>query len=424
MTVLKAFSASVFFRSKVSVLLILIFISLLWPALRSISIVQDFDVFYGAAKKLTGHVNIYKEQYVYGYWYYYSVAFAGILAPFTYFPVEFSKALWSLLNLWMIFRVFKNIFQFSKTDHHKKSFYKVLGLCWFLFFYLLYVNITSGQVTVLILFLCLEGYKQLQKGNTQYSGTLIAAGINIKLLPVVLVIPWLQARQYRALFWGMVFFLFLLFIPLLLIDFGYYKDLTLAWLDKINPFHNDHIEEVGEGGFIDLAGIVTKYFCSFKIREEIIISWFNFSKSQLFWVTNLLRLALVASLTILSYKIQQHQKSKNLSFTAFALWLGIIPVIVPHQRDYSLLFLSPLIILLLKEFFNNKIKSVYLFLFALSGLLMTLHPLIFIKNKMLTQFVLSFRIQGIGALVFICTCIVKLMKDLRFSLKESEPTLP
>lgn len=392
---------------KLNGLLIIIFISLLWPTLRSVSIIQDFHVFYGAAEKLVGHSNIYKHQYIYGYWYYYSVMFAGLLAPFTYFPIEFSKALWAILNLWMIFRVFKNIILFAEISPKKNSLFTIIATLWFLFFYLLYVNITSGQVTILILFLCLEGYKHLLKGNRHYSGMLIAFGINIKLLPVVLVIPWLQNRQYKSLLWGIIIFSALLIAPLLLLDFDYYKDLTVAWVDKVNPFHNDHVEEVGEGGFIDLAGIITKYFCSFKIRDEIIISWFNFSKSSLFILTNILRIIFITAMTFLTYKFQKQNNGKPLLFKSFALWLAAIPVLIPHQRDYSLLFLSPLITLLVCEFYDKKIKPVYLICFFISVLLMTMHPILFIKSKMLVQIITSFRIQGIGALLFLSTYLFK-----------------
>lgn len=389
-------------KYSTKILLTVVFMSLLWPALRSISIIQDFHVFYGAAEKLVAKTNIYTVQYIYGYWYYYSIQFAGILAPFTFLPIEFSKTLWAFFNIWLIYRVFKITFEFSGLNKSNSKLLRYsIFILWFIFFYLLYVNITNGQITMLILYFSLEGYKQLHKNNHIASGALISSAINIKMLPIVLVLPWLLKKQYKSLLFGLAFFILLMIIPLFFLDFKYYSELTISWLDKINPFHNDHIEEVGEGGFIDLAGLITKYFCSFKIRDEITISWFNFTKPQLFYTINLLRLALVFMLIRVSKKQDKNNTKSIPKFETVALWLASIPILIPHQRDYSLLFMIPLIACLIIKIYNNELSKIQLTIFAIAILLMGMHPLLFIKNSMLQQIFISFRLQGIGAIVFI-----------------------
>lgn len=408
--------------NKFKLLLCAIFISMLWPTFRSISIDNDFNVFFGAAENLVDNRNFYVYQYIHGYWYFYSVFFALILSPFTYFPIEFSKTLWSFVNLWFIYKIFTYAFQFSRlSELLPQRRFLILFVSWFMFYHLLYVNMNNSQVTLLILYLCLESYRHLLKRNNLYSGSLMATAINIKILPIVLVLPWILKKQYKSIVYGLVFFVFLLIVPMFFLDIDFFNELTVDWLKRINPFDKEHTEEVGEGGFIDLAGIVTKYFCSYKIRNEITLHWFQFSKEQLFITINALRLLIIGALFWITWKQEKNKKNKFLSFENLALWLAAVPLIIPHQRDYSILLLVPLITCLFYQYSQNNLSKKYFIFFIFTFFLMGMSPFLFVKNYWIQQWFTSFRIQGLGLTIFLCSYIIRkitFLKSTKYSVKK------
>ena len=96
-------------------------------------------------------------------------------------------------------------------------------------------NVEFGQVTILILFLALEGLYQVFYGNKIMGALLLGLGIHIKLLPLVFI-PYLLWRKeflttalclfFAALFWPTPF------------AFGsgtFVSQLFKDWLNTINP---------------------------------------------------------------------------------------------------------------------------------------------------------------------------------------------
>lgn len=413
---------------------------LLWPILRSISTSNDLNIFFTAAERLTQLKNLYKPGYNSEGWvlnYYYSPLFATLLAPFTYLPktpflpdqVPFAlivlKIVWASLMVWMLVdlvRILKTVFPgmntYSNAEVPSVFGFNVSntgafrsGLFWSVFAFVTwrwcFLNILYGQMTILILWGCLRAfeYPSSEKISKIWG---IPLGVNIKILPIYLYGLFFLQGKFKTLIILVLLLIASILIPYLYLPAGYHNELILGWLENINPFSQNHIVEVGEGGFVDFGALVTKYLTSLHVPGEDRLMWFNLNKPQVFWITQIFRLFVLLSCVYLVFAFQKIKEFQWKQFWLFSLFLGAIPIAFPHQRDYSLMLQLPMLVIIWYHWVwgDKNLTKGYKFLFILAAFLMgNLFFMEAFPSTLRLNWV-GYRIQGIGGFIFWLTFVV------------------
>jgi hypothetical protein len=324
----------------------------------------DFFIYYTAASKVFGNDSIYVMTFGDGFHYLYSLFFAICLYPFTFLPFYLCKLLWLSLNAVLLVRLFTISFSFFENNEQPFKiptwFYSIVFLFTFRF---IHENFHAAQITIVILYLCLEAVNFIFNKNKVILGSLILAiGINIKLLPIVLI-PYLFYRQkFKALLYIFIACLMLWLLPSVIL--GHNKN--FAWLNDwwhlINPSNKKNILDVEERSFHSLTTLFTTLFIenpediyALPIKRNIL----NLSIEQLSLILNGTRLMLIGlTLYFLNSLPFKNAKSKQHQFYELSYILCLVPLIFPHQQHYAFLFLFPAIIVVLYfVFFNSEIQS-------------------------------------------------------------------
>lgn len=396
-----------------------------WPAFHSITSGNDFDIFIRAAYHLNEGKELYTQPFVNGLYYYYSPIFTWFLQPFTplkeyiisdqgqfkgiTYALALVKVFWSLLGMFLIWRIIKIVSQIFTFNHSSKQFLFWLVsmiLCYRWFF----MNLWYGQLTIFILWGILESnFGTFFKGFFKWFP--IALGINIKILPLVFFGKWTLEKNVKAIFQVIFWFGILVLIPFVFYPFDYISDQTIKWFSAINPLKKNHVITVGEGGFIDVGAMAVKFFTSYKIPTEPMACIVELSHQSIFWLTQILRLMIIGITTITFLKLHSKKTQFNIyqpsnethkEFVKVALFSMIIPLIFPHQRDYSLTLLMPSLLFLIYNWVEQpkSVSKFYLFAFLLP-LTMMGSVIFFELFSLETRYwIIGSRIQGIGGLIY------------------------
>ena len=386
---------------------------LLWPILRAIATPNDLNLFFSASKRLLMHQNLYEPGYESQGWvlkYYYSPLFASLLLPFTFLSdtlllkeqiplsIVVLKSIWGLLMVWFIWDMAKMVheeFQFSSS---KKlvwfwSIFAVLTWRW------CFLNILYGQMTILVLWGVMRAFKENQRSKVNQLLPM-SLGINIKILPVFILGQYFLLKQWRAFFTVIFLTVLLGVIPFAFLPFEYHFELIKGWMHNINPFSGSHIVEIGEGGFVDFGALLTKYFTSMHIPGEATIHGFHWTEKEIFWFTQVFRV-MVLTLCWLTLILIQKGSFQNKAYWQMAVFLGVVPLAFPHQRDYSLMLQLPMVSLIVKDWVEGMIRltMAHKILFIIGGILMG--NILFLEA--FPAFVRiswqGMRFQGIGGLI-------------------------
>ena len=325
----------------------------------------------------------YAIHYVDGFHYYYSALFAIIIYPLIFLPVYLGNLIWLGLNAFFLYRIIiliSRYFDLTILTQKQKILFYILPFLFALRFTL--SNFHNLQITICILYLTLEGLRFIFSGNKFAGALLIALGINIKLLPVVLIPYLLYRKEFTASFLIIIFYAALLFIPGFILGFAQNNMLIASWWNLINPSNNVHNLDVDERSFHSLSTLLATLLVenvpdkfALHIRRNIM----NISYEHLVLVLNITRLVLVSfTLYFLRTKPFVSTVSKLHRYTEISYLLLLIPLIFPHQQDYAFLFVMPAVFfiiycLLTMYSILPKIKrNVLLFFLSVSYLLCNL----------------------------------------------------
>ncbi len=338
----------------------------------------DLFIFLSASTDLFEEENIFKNTYLDGYHYFYSVFFAILLKPFTYLPMWACNALWLCANLFFVFRIFtliKNLLPLHDFTKNELMALRVGGFLFSLRF--IHENLHCLQITILILYLTLQGMQLVfsNKPKPFWGALLIAFGINIKLLPLVLI-PYLFYRGFfRAGFAIIGIYIAMLILPAAFIGWEQNQLLLSTWADLINPLRSNHVLDAEERSFHGLSTLFSVLFVENPGDSHALLIKRNIadiSLENLKLILNSVRLILVLLtfyfLRTLPFKTQVGLKHR---FWELSYILLLIPLIFPHQQHYAFLFICPAFIFCLYYFIQNRkslSKGKYYFM-MISGIL-------------------------------------------------------
>jgi len=388
---------------------------LLWPVLHNLSSENDFDLFMIAAQKWKLQEPIYKDAIIHGRFYYYSPLFVTLLQPFLWlskFQTEASsifagyawsvisaKATWSVFNLYFIFYFIKEFNRRLKFNSSQTRIW-FWGLALFLGYRWVFLNLWHSQLTLFLLWAMY--HSALPKRESIYTQWWsLIAGINVKIVPGFWLLKMGIDKKWEDMAWVMAGFILLLFIPMFFLPSAYVIQETMDWIQRINPLKSQHVLTLGEGGFIDVASLVVKYFSSVALENEPNVAFANWGVSSIFWMSQFMRIFILGGILLLWKEISR-SKVYEPSLLIFALFSMGIPLIFPHQRDYSLAFLLPALLYLIyvyvaQLYWMNAVLSALTFV----ALLLMGNVLFFeIFSYEMRVWIIGVRLQGLGALLF------------------------
>ncbi|MCW3076789.1 MAG: hypothetical protein JWO32_1398 [Bacteroidetes bacterium] len=322
----------------------------------------DFYIFISAADDLTEDVDIFKKTYVDGYHYFYSVLFALVLKPFAALPFQGLKLSWLLLNVFLFASLFRLLIQsplVNKLAERKRFIF--LGCVLLFSVRFLKDNIHHSQITILILWCCVYGIYYITENKLVKGAFILALGINIKLLPIVLL-PYLFYRGYfKACLLTLFFYTSLLFLPSVFIGHSYNVSLLKSWLQLINPTNQNHVLDVEERTFHGLSTLLSTLLVKdvpdvYALSNKRNIA--DVSLHTLSLVLLIVRMCLV-SFTLYFTGIKFFKKAATAWHQSVELSyvLMIIPLIFPHQQPYAFLFVIPAVCCILYYLFTHHISK-------------------------------------------------------------------
>lgn len=337
---------------------------------RSKGLVDDFDVFYHSGLRLLNMENIYGEPHYINLRYFYSPLFSCLMALLQSIDLQTVKVIWFLINTTLLFRCVYVVHQHIIVKSAKPVL--VFFLTMLLTAKIVLINYTYNQITIVILWTVLESYHQMKKDRLWFSLFILCVGINIKILPIVLAPYYLFAsgKPIKSAAIGIVFLIFFLVIPAVFIGWEYNQMLLGEWWKTLNPASETHSVQVYEDRLLDAGAMVSKYLSDKPVHNEPSFYWVHLSDSSVFTITNTLRLALLSLAVWFATAIRRPLVGIDPALIVFSVFMTLVPLCFPHQREYSYLFYFPLLAIMMSLLsWERKKTSVLVFslLVLLSG---------------------------------------------------------
>ena len=402
------------FQKNIKILIGVFVLLLAWPFLRSLSTNNDLNIFFGAAERLTRLENPYTTPYNAQGWaldYYYSPLFASLLSPFTWLPkfivseeIPFGlfvlKLLWNALNLYFVYQLVQFANRVFAPRRDKKGF--IFWLCFALLTYRwVFLNLLYGQMTILIVWGVVKAFEGTISGSIKKNLGL-AFGVTLKILPVYMVGQLFLMRKWKAFTAAVLLSVAMVILPYAYLPATYHTEILVSWMNNINPFSKNHIVELGEGGFIDMGALITKYLTGLNIEGEARVDWFSMGATGVFITTQLFRLLVLASCW---YWLERFRKlaQPRWELLSMSVFLACIPLAFPHQRDYSLFMVWPLLLFVLNDvIYAPAIRRTFTFYGLMIGATL-MGSIVFFEALPfdIRRDISGYRIQGIGGLIFL-----------------------
>ena len=333
---------------------------------------DDFNVFFHAGKRLLNGENIYGEPHHYNLKYFYSVLFAAWMSTMQGIGIVGAKWVWFVINFVLLFRTLFILKSFIPDG--TKGRLLIMFVLMLIMSKIILINYVSNQITIVILWTVLEAYIQLKNQRTLLAAAIICLGINVKILPIVVVpyMLYMANDRMRFLLAGLGFLLLYTFAPALLFGWNYNLMLLGEWAKTLNPVSDIHVMQTYEYGILDISSLITKFLSDEPVYLEPKLNFASWSQSQLFILTNIIRVLCLSGAIYLAVKIKKPMAGISQHVIVLAAFMALAPLCFPHQREYSYLFYSPLWLVIMIISMQERKWSGYLMFAALvlfSGLL-------------------------------------------------------
>lgn len=319
----------------------------------------DFFIFLSASDDLFKGENIYTKLYLDGYHYLYSLLFAIVLKPLTWLPLYVAKVLWLCMNLFFLYRTWRiltSYLQLSLFSSKQLLWFTILSFAFSLRFML--DNFHLAQMTTFILYLSLEGIQLIRNDKKLAGAALIAIGINIKLLPIVLLPYLFWRKELKAFGYCLLCYAVFFFLPVIVLGYEHTVFLMKEWWKIINPTQEQHVIDVSERSFHGLSTLIPTLLMekvpdiyALSIKRNIA----DLSAEKVNLILNIVRLLLVGfTLYFLRTNILKPFGTKLKTLWELSYILLLVPLIFPHQQHYAFLFSMPASTYLVYYLFRRK----------------------------------------------------------------------
>ncbi|NNC83755.1 MAG: DUF2029 domain-containing protein [Flavobacteriales bacterium] len=306
---------------------------------------NDINVYLHAADQLWNSVDPYisnpYNQYLYGPF------FALLLKPLTLLGYPIARVVWALLCMAALYRswdIFRK--EVLVPAAFSEKLISRMGLVLLLLSVNVYIhNLNLGQVTLPMLWCIIEGMYQIRKSRPWLGSAILAFGINLKILPLLVLFYYFLNRRWKPIILTMGILVLLLLIPALFI--GWEANLAFHghWLQMINPVGKKFGVEINDG-------------C---VSINCLMSRLPLSLDAMKWSTLVLRLIVVAVMTIYFFRRRNMARTSVQYWKDISMLFLVILLVFPHQMKYSMLFILPTGAYLLYRFYQqgSRWKGIY-----------------------------------------------------------------
>lgn len=310
----------------------------------------DFLIYYQASKDLFLGKDIYSQFYGESnvFPYLSSPFLAFLLGPLTLLPFPFAAALWKLINLFFLYRIWTLIESYFEVDKLSKKEYK--WFVWLSFLsvsYVIYRNFALNQFTVFLLFTVLEGVHWIFKEKKDFLGALIiAVGITAKLMPLV-ALPYLVYRgKWKASVSILVFVVLLSFLPTLAVGIESCCALLQAWGKTVNPNNDLNAYDVMTNDVHGLPALVSTLLIKEIGFNEYTLTLhrhlLDLDPKLVLVIIQVVRLMFVGfTLFFLRTWPFKDAKNEKWQYWEIGYLLLVTPLVFPQQRQYAFFFFFP-----------------------------------------------------------------------------------
>ncbi len=309
---------------------------------------NDLDIYLAASNDFFAGIDMYTKKYIDGFSYFYSPFFTLLVGPFLMLGPVLSKLIWSALMfvaLWRCWQLTKErlLHELSARDQLVVAFFSSLVL-----FQAMRDNLNSSQVTFFVLWFALEGLHRIERGQVLLGAVLIAVGIDMKLIPLVLL-PYLVYRgRWLPALWTTVAVVLLQLVPALVVGWNEELGLLRSRWAMIDPNDARHIYDEEEPSTIALGSLISAYFSTEGGSPSTLSLPRNIVALDLSTVKVLLLLgraafALLALRFLRRPPFVPSRNGKHMWWEVAYLLLCTV-LVFPHQRNYSLMLAAPAVV--------------------------------------------------------------------------------
>jgi len=306
---------------------------------------NDLDIYLAASNDLLAGVDMYAKLYFEGFSYFYSPLFALLVAPLGVLGPVVSKLVWSGLMLAALWRSWWLADRMLLVEASSRVKLAVGFVTLLVLFQAARDNLNSSQVTFFVIWSMLEGVYRIQLGGYVMGALVIAVGIDMKLLPLVLL-PYLAYRRWWLPLVLVIACVLVLQVPPAVVSGweGMHGLLRSRWA-LIDPSDTRHILDEDEPSTIALGSLLSAYLSTEGGNQHTLSLPRNLANLDL-GQFKLLLLAGRLLLVLLALYFLRWPPFRPARDNAHAWWelsyLMLCTVLLfPHQRNYSLMLAGP-----------------------------------------------------------------------------------
>jgi hypothetical protein len=363
---------------------------------------NDFEVYYGAAKNMLDGKDIYGEAFGLGTGFFkYSPASVFLFIPFVFFPPFVAKTIYFfIIGLFIVLVIEKAVFILNNYLGFQKVNESLLKIFILLITAAhLHREVHLGNINVILLFIVLSALVFLLKGKKIEASALIGLAIIIKphfvcLLPLLLI-----RKDIRTFFLSVASALIYLLIPSLI--FGFTKNLKLLSEWRMTMFqHNssDGLMQDVNSLYHFFNNIIGKYIFGTNNNGTIII------------VTSLVAIGILVLVIVNLIREKKNKSVEKANFVfEYILILALIPSITKTDTEHFL-FSLPLIMYILAMFTQKVISSKVILAVTIIGFLMYGANIRDLWGKHLSDIIADFGMLGMGNILLMVIALVIFMR--------------
>lgn len=312
---------------------------------------NDLEIFLDASQELLDGGNVYTTGYRQGYRFFYGLAFAYLITPLNALPLAMAKVLWGLLGLLLLWRSYRILAAWAGLNTLSVERQRLVqAITALVLLQAVRDNLNTCQASFVLLWCCLEGIEQALRGRPVLAAVIVAFGIDMKLLPLIVVPYWFYRAAWRPLL--VLPFALTLWVaaPLLLTGKDRGADLLRSRAELLNPTDKRHVLDDEEPDFIALGSLISAYAGGDHVRDYGVTlprRVVRMTDEQVCKVTWLARLVLAMGMVIVLRLPPFRPSPSGLQRACeVGYLLACVPLVFPHQQGYAMLYLAPAVLYL------------------------------------------------------------------------------
>ncbi len=313
---------------------------------------NDMDIFLQASADIIAGRNAYLNTYNEWYRYFYSPLFALVVAPLAVLGPFGAKMFWGVSIITLTIRslhivdIWLGLRAWAPTQRARMNALPLLFL-----FQPVRDNINSMQLTPLLLWIVLEAVRMVRSGRPVAGGALLAFGMDVKLMPIVLIPYLLWRRHWAGAVAAVLFFVVWQVLPATVLGVDQLMELGRTRAALLDPGDTRHILDEEEPTFISLGSLLSAYLSTEGGSSHTVDLPRNLADLPVSYIATLL---LVGRLLLVAFTLwfvrwppfrSEHDERNMLLTLSYLLVCSIL--LFPHQRNYSMLLAAPAVAWLL-----------------------------------------------------------------------------